>query len=143
MSHADGSRKAPGRPLGAPWTTVAGRSMVTPIAMLATCLLAAGCGPTLELELLGSPAPSNAIVDSDQIAIELGTAVGVRVTNGGTHFDDDVEIAMVSEAPQVLTVAPSLDNDEFVIWGAALGQTAVTVELEGDAWERIDAEVFR
>ena len=110
-------------------------------AVAALLVLGTGCGIDLEFEYLEGGPPTHGFVEADGIEVALGTAVGVRVTDGGDHFEEGTAITMASDDPHILAIAASTAHDEFVVWGVAPGTTHVTVDIDGAIADGIPAMV--
>ncbi|MBI4705156.1 MAG: hypothetical protein HY744_28955 [Deltaproteobacteria bacterium] len=114
-----------------------GRTPLAWAGIAAFCVAAFGaCGIDPEFVRAGSAkALDLGEVTVEQIRIRTGIAIGVRVTDDGEALDADAEVDMGSSAPEILSVAPTLESDVFVVWGVRPGSATVTLRVDGDQWE--------
>ncbi len=103
--------------------------------------LIAGCSPDLRFQYLDELSPGHGVIDERSIEIMLGTAIGVRLLDGGSTFDDETDLELTSQAPEILAVAPTMDPDVFVFYGADQGATVVNVRFANEAYKDIPARV--
>jgi hypothetical protein len=118
--------------------------------------LAMGCRDFERLEFnLQSSAVSGASVSYDQIHFREGLALAVTAVpldNYGDNMDNSTIIALQSNDPSVIGVEPGppveqagderpKPNWQFVIFGAGVGKSAVSVRIDGVAQDEIPATV--
>lgn len=125
-------------------------------AVLVAGLGSLGCSSFERLDfILQAAPPDNAIVTFEHISMHEGVAVGVDVRpleDDGEIMDRETVVELFSRDPRVLGVGPGfqlIDADDdpedvppnwsFVLFGAAPGETSVSVVIDGDTEADIPA----
>jgi hypothetical protein len=107
--------------------------------------LSAGCHSEFErVEFqVRSSAPVHTEIDSDHVDIRVGIAAGVIAIPiaDGKEMDDDDDLALYAEDPEVLGLDPTVEHRSFVFYGKSPGTTAVRIFVNDDYAGKIDAQV--
>jgi hypothetical protein len=116
------------------------RSLLFAIALLGATALV-GCGPDYDrTEISGVIDPPGGEINHARLVVPQGTLVKAHIV----PFNDDDEpmsLQVRSANPDLLEVAPTINDHDFVFLGKRLGSTTVELKADGKVVLVLDATV--